>query len=163
MPNVTLLCGKIASGKTHYAEKMYRSKGVCVLSSDELLLTLFDGCLADKHVETESRALLFLCKQAKSLYDLGNNVIIDCGFWYQKQRNEARTFFQTNHISYRFLFFDTDDKLRRARLEERNKTLAKATERVFLIEEETLFRLDRKFEGFEQTETDILIFNEDSW
>ena len=55
MAEVILLCGKIAVGKTTYAAYLQRNRNAVVLSCDELMLSLFDSCLGDKHDDTVKR------------------------------------------------------------------------------------------------------------
>lgn len=42
MPKVIMLCGKICSGKSFYAEQLKNRINGIVLSCDDLMLTLFD-------------------------------------------------------------------------------------------------------------------------
>ena len=55
MGKVFILCGKIASGKTTYASKLKSERKAVILSHDDLMLTLFDNCLGDKHDDMINR------------------------------------------------------------------------------------------------------------
>jgi hypothetical protein len=95
---VTLMCGKIAAGKTTEAEKIAKN-GAVLLSCDELMLTVFTECLGSKHAETERRCLRYLFKTAKQLGEKGVDSVIDAGFWTRDERAEAEAFFKTAGIS----------------------------------------------------------------
>jgi predicted kinase len=41
------MCGRISSGKTTYAMKLKNETPAVFLSADDLMLTLFDACLAN--------------------------------------------------------------------------------------------------------------------
>jgi len=74
---VTLLCGRIGSGKTTLAKQIQSRTGAVLLSADDLLLTVFTGCLGDKHDETNARCLQYLFQMAGQLDALGISCIID--------------------------------------------------------------------------------------
>ena len=48
---VTILCGRVAAGKSFLAAQAER-EGALVLSCDQLMLTVFDGCLGAQHDAT---------------------------------------------------------------------------------------------------------------
>ena len=71
MAEVILLCGKIAVGKTTYAAYLQKSRNAVVLSCDELMLSLFDSCLGDKHDATVKRCSLYLSGIARQVVAAG--------------------------------------------------------------------------------------------
>ena len=56
MPEVILLCGKICSGKTTYAQRLRTEKNAVILSCDELMLTLFPQGAGEHHDLLAQRA-----------------------------------------------------------------------------------------------------------
>lgn len=55
MPKVILICGKICSGKSTYAEQVRIQKQAALLSVDEITLALFGQYCGDKHDEYVER------------------------------------------------------------------------------------------------------------
>lgn len=146
MAKVIILCGKIASGKTTYAERLHRQKGAMILSCDDLMLRLFDSCLGDKHDETARRCSLFLYGQAEQLVQIGVDCVLDFGYWTRKEREEAKAYFAKRGIACELHYLKLAEEERIRRLDKRNQRLAGATHRVYRIEGELLKRLDKKFE-----------------
>lgn len=51
---VILICGKIGSGKSHYAAKLKNKMNALILSCDELAHTLFPSGLGGQHERNQS-------------------------------------------------------------------------------------------------------------
>ena len=51
MAKVILICGKICSGKSTYAEKLRMENKAVLLSIDEIMLALFGFYVGNKHDE----------------------------------------------------------------------------------------------------------------
>ena len=143
---VTLLCGRIGSGKTTLAKQIQIRTGAVLLSADDLLLTVFTGCLGDKHDETNARCLQYLFQMAGQLDALGISSIIDAGFWTRESRQNAREYFTSRNIENKLYYLYLEDDLRKARVAARNELLRTSTRREFILCEQTLARLDAKFE-----------------
>lgn len=157
MSCVYILIGKVASGKTHYANKLAKENGVVPLSNDDLILTMFDSCLGDKHDEITSRASLYLFGVAKKLYEMGISSSLDFGFWSKESRISAKEFFEKNNIKTKTMYFNPDDSVRKQRLMARNKSLLNSPKREYIIEGELLERLDGKFIEPDRAEYDEII------
>ena len=157
MSKVILLCGKIASGKTTYAEALRRESGAVILSCDELMLTLFDQCLGEKHDETVARCSRYLNRLALQIIASGLDVILDFGYWSRAERETVRAFFASRGVSVCLHYVCCEEGLRMKRLHERNQALAHAEERVYLIGDELRERLDQKFEEPSEEEVAQLV------
>ena len=142
---ITILCGRVAAGKTALARQL-RAKGAIVLSCDELMLTLFDGCLGPRHDETALRCLTYQFSVAAQLAEQGVDAVLDYGFWLRAERDAARAYFSSRGLAARLLVVQAAEPTRLARLSRRNEGLRHAAERVYLIEGELLGRMDAKFE-----------------
>lgn len=148
---ITVLCGKVAAGKTTLAQEMGR-QGAAVLSCDELMLTVFDGCLGEAHDRTAMKCLKYLFSLAIQLSRLGQDVVVDYGFWLRAERDAARAAFTAAGVPWQMLLVETDEPVRLARLAHRNEGLRQAEGRVYLIEGELLTRMDAKFQTPDQQE-----------
>lgn len=161
MAKVYLLIGKIASGKTHFALQLKQQQPLMLLSCDDLLLTLFDQCLGDKHQETEQRACRFLFEQAVQLAGMGVDSALDFGFWTAASRREARQFFASHGVQTIWVYCNPPEPIRLQRLQQRNQERAtkarQSGRREYIIEDSTLKRLDSRFEPPTPEEYDLLI------
>jgi len=151
---VVLLTGKIASGKSYYAERYVQHNQAIILSCDDLFLALFDDCLGENHQQMEKRAYTFFCNQAVQLVRLGIEVLLDFGFWTTASRMTACSFFKKQGIETEIWFFETDDMIRKSRLEERNKLhRAAANERrEYIIDNDMLEKFDSWYQPPDETE-----------
>lgn len=159
---ITVLCGRVAAGKSALAARMGR-QGAVVLSCDDMMLTLFDGCLGAQHDETAMRCLRYLFSLAAQLAEKGYEVVLDYGFWLRAERDAARAYFAARNLSCRVLHVTVSDGTRLCRLAARNKALQNASGRVYLIEEPLLSRLDAKFCAPAPDEGAEVLDNEKEW
>ena len=154
MAKVYILIGKIASGKTTWAEQQEK---MMLLSCDNMLLELFDGCLGDKHKETERRCHSFLFGQAEKLVKMDINAALDSGFWTKSSRRSAKDYFREKGIEVVTVYFKIPDEVRKERLQLRNALLSGSTKREFIIHSDLLRKLDRDFEEPSAEEYDYII------
>ena len=145
---VYILCGKVASGKTTYAEELEKSKNAVVLSCDRLMLTIFDECLNDAHDLYESRSKCFLRDTALSVVRSGVSAVLDAGYFYEAERNALRRFFVSKNITTELHYIKTDESLRLRWLEERNRKYDQKNDGVrrYIISEDLRKYLDAKFQ-----------------
>lgn len=143
---ITILCGRIAAGKTTLAARLRRETGALVLSCDDMMLTVFDGCLGSAHDTTAMKCLRFLFSLAAQAAENGQDAVLDYGFWLRAERDAARAYFAARGLPCRLVEVTLPDEIRRARLNERNQTLRHAEGRVYLIEGELLDRMDAKYQ-----------------
>lgn len=154
---IYILCGKIASGKTTYAGKLKKEKNAVILSCDNLMLTLYDYCLGDKHDETTDKCLRYFYSLAEQFYYMNINVIIDFGYWTRIERKRAVQYFNDRNIPFEIHYIKVDEQKRLKQLEERNIIFEKQKERNYIIKGELLKRLDSKFEEPSKEEFEINI------
>lgn len=157
MAEVMILIGRIASGKTHYAKELKKKRELMLLSCDDLMLTLFDGCLGEKHREIEDRCYTFLFGQAEQLIEMGIDVALDFGFWTAQSRRNAKKYFKDRNIKAKAIYFNPDKEIRESRLAMRNIQLSSSTRREYIIEPQLLEKLDAKFEEPTSEEYDYVI------
>lgn len=143
---ITVLCGRVAAGKTALAETLHRETGAAVLSCDDLMLTVFDGCLGGAHDRTAMKCLTYLFSLAVQLDGLGVDAVVDYGFWLRAERDAARAYFTRAGVPHRLVLVESDEAVRLTRLSRRNEALRDAPGRVYRIEGELLGRMDAKFE-----------------
>lgn len=155
MEKIIMLCGKVGAGKTTYANKLRREKNAVILSCDELMLTLFDECLGERHDEIQHRCYEFLSKMAVNMSEADCLAVLDFGFWTEQLRWEARELFKSKGIRCELHYIKAVDEKRSVWLEKRNEILKNSTRREYIITEDMRKRFDMKFE--EPKSADVVI------
>ncbi len=149
MPEILLLCGKAGSGKTFYANALCAAGGARFfkLSSDDIMLHLFDSCPGpEAHGSFERRCKAYLAELALRLLGFDFNVILDYGFWTRTERDEAKSFFSSAGHSTRLIYFNTPSEVAAKNLKKRAERLRETGEHGFIIEEERRAFFDSLFE-----------------
>lgn len=161
MAKVIILCGRIASGKSYYANKLKEQRNAVILSVDDLMLRLSDSCLGQQHDDTARRCELYFYDLTEQMISNGIEVVIDYGYWSRKDREEAKEHFRKRGIKAELHYIQISEELRLRQLEIRNERLIAErkndTGRVYIIDEPLRQRLDAKFEEPSQEEVDELI------
>ncbi len=121
MAKVILICGKIASGKSYYANQIKNKEKAVILNTDELTYALFDNEQGDKYEDRANRANNYLMKKTVELVKNECNVILDWGFWTTDTRNNTTKYFKDNNIKMEWHYIDIDDSLWNKNIEKRNK------------------------------------------
>ena len=134
MAKVYLICGKICSGKSTYAEQLRVQNNAVLLSTDEITLALFGQHCGDKHDDYVERTQNYLFNKSLELIEVGINVILDWGFWLKEERDYAREFYNSRNIECEFHYIDINDETWQARLHKRNsEVLVETTKSIAMI------------------------------
>ena len=120
MPKVYLICGKICSGKSTYAEQLRIQNNAVLLSTDEITLALFGQHCGEKHDDYVERTQNYLFNKSLELIEVGINVVLDWGFWMKEERDYAREFYNSRNIACEFHYIDISEETWKARLKKRN-------------------------------------------
>lgn len=156
MPKVYLMCGKICSGKSTYAQKLRREHKAAVLSVDEITLALFGQDAGDKLDEYVARAEKYLYAKSLELLECGISVVLDWGFWTRRERDEARAFYGSRGIAYEFCYISIGGGEWRRRIELRNKAVLDSTLQAYYVDDGLALKFESIFEAPESDETDII-------
>lgn len=157
MAKVILICGKICSGKTTYAQKLRRQYRAVLLSVDEIMLSVFGQHCGDRHDEYASNTQKYLLDKAVELTDSGIDVILDWGFWTRDGRESARAFFAGHGIETEFHCLDISDETWRARLKKRNDAVTAEETLAYFVDENLAAKFESRFEMPERDEIDVWI------
>ena len=120
---IIAICGKIASGKTYYANTIKEKENAVVLNTDELTYAIFDNEQGEKYTELANRTNEYLLKKAVEIAKAGCNVILDWGFWKRHDRKNITDFFESNNINIEWHYIDIDDLSWEENIKERNKKI----------------------------------------
>lgn len=159
MPEVFLICGKLCSGKSTYADELRREKSAVVLSVDEITLALFGqdaGSRLEHYVEKTKE---YLYKKSLEIIDAGTNVVLDWGFWTRKERESAREFYSSRGIETVFCYIDIGPEEWQRRIKKRNaEVLEKKSEAYsYYVDEGLAAKFETTFEPPDRREIDIWI------
>lgn len=161
MNKVILICGKICSGKSYYANQLKSKENAVILGTDEVTYDLFKNNLGDKHDKMGIRINRYLMKKAVEIVKAGCSVILDWGFWRSKQRKEVTEYFNANNINVEWHYIDVDDNTYQKNIEERNrKVLNGEGGSDFFVDEGLLNKVLAQFEKPDKNEIDIWYNNE---
>lgn len=129
LAKVIAICGKICSGKSHYAKELKEKEKAVILSCDELCRGLFDEDLGEKHDETVSRIQRYLRKKAIELVSVGCNVILDWGFWSAESRISLTAFFALYGVPCQWHYLEIDDQIWQEYIALRNRKILNGEEK----------------------------------
>lgn len=156
MSKAILICGKICSGKSYYAEKLRKENKAVLLSLDEITLLLKDGC--PKEILPGAKELLF--KKSLEILETGTDVILEWGFWKKEERDRAREFYESKGIHCEMHYVEISEEMRKFNLAERNRLVEEGKVRAYHFNDERAEMFDKEFEEPCISEIDVWTVNE---
>lgn len=160
MAKAILICGKICSGKTTYAEKLRHECHAVLLSCDEITLALFAQQLGDQHESIVRKTKNYLFQKSLEILGCDINVILDWGFWMKQDRDEARAFYRNHGFACEFHYVDVSDKIWQKNLEKRNRAVLDGKVSAYYVDEGLARKFDSIFEMPDKEEMDLWLQNE---
>lgn len=157
MAKVILICGKICSGKSTYAEQLRKRYKAAVLSVDEIILGLFPQPIGDMHDIYTERAKKYLFNKSVELIETGMNVILDWGFWTREERAFAKAFYKTYGIACEFHYIDISDEMWKTRLWKRNHAILAGEMSAYYVDDNLAAKFGALFEIPNSDETDVWV------
>lgn len=157
MAKVILICGKICSGKSTYAEQMRVQNHAALLSVDEITLALFGQHCGDKHDDYVERTQNYLFDKSLELIEAGINVVLDWGFWMKEERDHAREFYNDRNIECEFHYIDISDETWKARLMKRNSAILAEETSAYYVDDNLAAKFDALFEKPSRDEIDVWV------
>jgi len=147
MAKVILICGKICSGKSYYANSIKEKENAIVLSVDEITFDLFDNKLGQEYEMIVCRIKNYLMKKASEIIMTGCNVILDWGFWSKDERIKIKDYFAKQEIDTEWHYIDVDDETWQKNISERNERVLLGNGGCnFFVDEGLLHKLALEFE-----------------
>lgn len=157
MAKVILICGKICSGKSTYAEQLRVEHNEVLLSIDEIMLALFGFYVGDKHDEYVEKLEKYLFDKSVQIIESGINVILDWGFWTKDERNYAKEFYSSRKIKHEFHYIDVSDKTWKTRLDKRNSAIAAGEMLAYPVDGNLAAKFGAIFEMPNKDEIDVWV------
>ena len=156
MPKVYLICGKICSGKSTYAEQLRVLNNAVLLSTDEITLALFGQHCGDKHDDYVERTQNYLFNKSLELIEVGINVVLDWGFWMKEERDYVREFYNSRNIECEFHYIDISVETWKARLKKRNSEILAEETTAYYIDDNLAEKFGVMFEEPNEDEIDVV-------
>ena len=156
MAKVYLICGKICTGKSTYAEQLRVQNNAVVLSTDEITLALFGQHCGDKHDDYVERTQNYLFYKSLELVEVEINVILDWGFWMKEERDYAREFYNSRNIECEFHYINISDETWKARLNKRNSAILAKETNAYFIDDNLAEKFASIFEVPNENEIDVI-------
>lgn len=154
---VIVLCGKIASGKTFYANKIKEKENAIILSVDELTFYMFDNRKGEDYIDLTKRAINYFKEKTLDIVNKGVNVILDLGLWSADERKEIKDFFVGKDCNIEIHYIDIDDETWENNIETRNRKIYEGNKGMDFYVTETLKEKMLKFwEEPTEDEVDVI-------
>jgi len=157
MGRVILICGKMCSGKSTYANSLIKKSPAVLLSLDELTTLFFGPYGGADHVVILEKARNFLFRKSLEITLAGIDVVLDWGFWKQADRRDASLFFEGNHVPFEWHYVDASNDACLRNLKKRNREIkAGRHTSAYYFPEEVAFRFwEEMFEIPTKNEIDV--------
>lgn len=157
MAKVFMICGKICSGKSTYAQQLRIKNHAALLSVDEITLALFGQYCGEKHDDYVERTQNYLFDKSLELISVGINVVLDWGFWMKEERDFAREFYKSREIECEFHYIDISDETWKARLNKRNSAILAEETSAYYVDENLAAKFGALFEMPGKDEIDVWV------
>ncbi len=155
MPKVFLICGKICSGKSTYADELRKEYHAVILSVDEITLALFGQNAGDRLDAYVEKTKAYLYKKSLEIISTGINVVIDWGFWTRMEREYARQFYSSRNVETVFCYIDVDPEQWQERIHSRNAAALAHESNTYYVDESLAEKAAALFEMPDKQEMDI--------
>jgi len=155
MAKVFLICGRICSGKSHYAARLREAENAVILSCDELTFALFDGQLGDAHDAMSARMERYLKDKSVEIARAGTNVILDWGFWTAQGRRDVRAFYAEKQVPCEMHYIDVSPEVWKKQIERRNEAVRHGLANTYIVDDGLLAKLESLFQEPAVEEIDV--------
>ena len=154
MAKIYLICGKICSGKTYYSKKLAAGTNGVILSCDELsrIIDRNVSVDSDKYDSIAKELQSYLFRRAAEIASHGVNVILDWGFWTERDRISASEFFAVQGCETEWHYLDISEEQLRKNVEKRNASLSVSD---YFVDEGLLEKCLSRFEIPDRNSIDI--------
>jgi len=160
MPKAIIICGKICSGKSTYAEKLRVKEKAVVLSCDEITLALFDQHIGENHDSIVERTQKYLFAKSLEIIEVGINVILDWGFWTKEERDCAKQFYKSRNITCELHYINISDGKWKINLKKRNSAIGEGKANAYYVDNSLAKKFESIFEIPNDNEIDVCYKND---
>lgn len=148
--------GFIGSGKTTFAKRLEREVDAIRFSPDEWLHILYGPEDGDGFYEKRDRISKLVWMNIDKLLELGQDVILDSGYWTKAERDDLRKKAKKNNFDLKIYYVQCPKDVALKRTVERTKDVPSDS---MCISESTFNILWERFEPIQEDEDHIPIKN----
>lgn len=160
MGKAFLICGKICSGKSYYAQTLKEKYNAVILSTDETTYDLINNEQGEFYNVFAERVNLYLRKKAAEICRAGANVILDWGFWTKNNRREMSDYLKGYGVEFEWHYIDVSDEVWMKNIDARNKKIQEGNGGSdFYVDEGLLNKVKTLFEVPDKDEIDVWYCN----
>ena len=142
MGKIILICGKMGSGKTTYANRLAEKLNAVIISHDEIMLGLFGGELYENDKEQfykyHSWVDAYTKRIAGQAAKAGATVIFANGFWSRSERDELHKLYSGMGVACELHYIDTPEEQRVKNIQKRNNDIRKGELGYILTDEKDI-------------------------
>lgn len=157
MAKLIMLSGKICSGKSTYSEKLKNKINGVVLSCDDMMLSLFDEFLGDKHDEIADKCSKYLYDLAEKIIRADTNVILDWSPWCIDGRKKMVENFKLRGINVELHYIKVDEATWNIQIEKRNQLVKDGKLKAYYVCDNLKKKAEKAFEEPSDEEDFILV------
>ncbi|MBQ8826972.1 MAG: ATP-binding protein [Oscillospiraceae bacterium] len=158
MSKVIMICGKLCSGKSTYAEKLKKNGKAVLLSVDELMLDILEPRLGDMHDEYVRRTKGYLLKKSLEVLASEADVILDWGFWSRHERESVKGFYSEKNICTELHYINVSDNEWTQRITRRNALVEAGETSAYYVDEGLAEKFRSLFEEPDKNEIDVQVY-----
>lgn len=157
MAKVILVCGKICSGKSTYAERLRVENKAVLLSIDEIMLAMFGLYVGDKHDEYVEKTEKYLFDKSVEIIETGIDVILDWGLWTRDERRYAKEFYSARGIENEIHYLNISNETWKTRLDKRNRAVSAGEIIAYPVDDNLAAKFGAIFEMPDRDEIDVWV------
>ena len=158
MSKVIMICGKLCSGKSTYAEKLKIERKAVLLSVDELMLDILEPQLGDMHDEYVRRTKEYLLNKSLEILSTGAEILLDWGFWRKSDRDGIKSFYSKRGIATELHYINIEHDVWLQRIEYRNAKTEAGEISAYYVDDGLRKKFGNMFEEPDKDEIDIYIY-----
>ena len=144
MATLHLLCGFIGAGKTTFAKSLERDHSAVLFGHDEWIVKLYGRNPPSEHFQSYyDRVEDLIWQFASRFLTLGQDVVLDHGFWRRADRDLARRKAQEVGIQAKLYFLHCSEEVMRQRV----LTRTEMSQDSLYINEHAFENLKARFEA----------------
>jgi predicted kinase len=152
-----LIHGFIGMGKTTFAKALADGRKCTRFNADEMMIGMYgQNPPANNYRERENKIKGVAWQLTQRLLKMGQEVVLDFGFWQRAERDQLRAWCKANQHELRLYNVTCPIEVAKQRTLERTK---KMPEHALFIDEAAFDELLKKFEPINSNEEDSILVN----
>lgn len=159
MATVILVCGKVCSGKTLYANEIKATYNAVVLSYDDIIYKLMKKYTYATFKKYCPSVYDYLLGKAEEIAMAGGSVILDCGFETKAMRDEAKKRLTDKGLCVKIHYIEVSNDAWVNNIAKRNIDATTDACAGFMVDDEIKSECIKTFEEPLRDEVDIWLKN----